>query len=185
MRGRAVPLADSPTEGGSPRPPACNSFDDALRRKRRSSAAGPSVLVHDIVRINARKRPHAEALIFDDGTRRTWLEFYERSGRIASALATFGVRPGDRVAVLGRNSLETIEMYIACSRIGALFAPINYRFTVPEIQYVLNDCGAKVVLSEVMYADTVDRLREEPTDSPPGAWVSFRGEIAGTENLES
>ena len=62
--------------------------------------------------------------------------------RGASALAGLGVAPGDRVAVLTANRIEMVELFFACSRLGAVQVPINTFLKGEFLRYQLADCGA-------------------------------------------
>jgi acyl-CoA synthetase (AMP-forming)/AMP-acid ligase II len=143
------------------------------------------MLVHDIVADNARHRGDEEALIFEDGTRRTWRAFDEHSDRVAAVLDGMGVGRGDRVCALARNCLEMFDLLIACNRLGAIFAPINYRFSVPEIEYVLTDSAPVVFCGHSEFADAVGRLMGGGAGRGVRKWLSFGGSIEGTEDLEA
>lgn len=77
---------------------------------------------------------------------RTWAEMNDRAGRMAGALLTLGARPGDTVAILGRESLEIYEHYFACMKGGFVRVGINWRYAPTEVAHILRDCGARVVL---------------------------------------
>src|SRR4028119_961641 len=89
----------------------------------------------------ARRTPDAWALRFDGGGR-TYAEVDERVTRLANALADRGGGSGDRVAVLGLNSMEVWESYLAGVRLGAIVVPVNFRLVADEVAYVLADSGA-------------------------------------------
>ena len=61
------------------------------------------------------------------------------SARLAHALVSFGVKPGDRVAVQVDKSPETIALYLACLRAGAVYLPLNTAYTRAEIEYFVGD----------------------------------------------
>ncbi len=80
-----------------------------------------------------------------DGDRRiTYAEFDRRTDQLARALREFGVRSGDRVAVLMVNSVAFLETLLATAKIGAVFVPINFRLAAPEVSFLLADSGADV-----------------------------------------
>ncbi|RYM01531.1 o-succinylbenzoate--CoA ligase [Sphingobium indicum] len=89
-----------------------------------------------------------------------------RVRRAAALLAASGVRPGDTVALLLRNSVTAIEATLAAQHIGAYPVPVNWHFTAQEIAYVLQDCGARLL---VAHADLLERL----TDPLPGSMAVF------------
>ena len=79
-------------------------------------------VIYGILRRNARVRGDEIALI-SDGKRITYREFLDSSDRVAGGLYRAGVRSGDRVAVLAKNSPEFVYLYAACARIGAIMLP--------------------------------------------------------------
>ena len=76
----------------------------------------------------------------------------DRIGRLAGALAGEpGVGESARVAHLGVNAPETIELLFACARLGAIFVPLNGRLTVEELLWQLQDCAADLLFVEPDY----------------------------------
>ena len=74
-----------------------------------------------------------------------WSETAERVARIAGGLEEAGVRPGDRVAILALNSDRYFELMYAIPWLGAVMVPVNTRLATPEVQYILEDSGARVL----------------------------------------
>jgi fatty-acyl-CoA synthase len=82
-----------------------------------------------------------------DGERRvTYTEFDDRTDRLANAFRDLGVQRGDRVAVLMINCVELLETMFAAAKLGAVFVPINFRLSAPEVSYLLADSGAVMFL---------------------------------------
>ena len=94
-----------------------------------------------------RSRPDHLAVVFGDDTR-THAELHDRAARVASVLAGEGVEPGDRVALLLHNRIEFVETLLACHRLGAVAVPINFRLAPDEIDFVLADSGATVLICD-------------------------------------
>jgi acyl-CoA synthetase (AMP-forming)/AMP-acid ligase II len=118
--------------------------------------------VRDLIERNALCFPNREALVF--GERRLSHSAYaQRALRLASGLYRLGLRRQDRVAVLAMNGVEIYETYAAAEVGGYIAVPINFRLAVPEILQVLRDSGAKLLIFEAQYAQTVARLRAEST----------------------
>lgn len=117
------------------------------------------MLMHMLCAANAIKDPDRDALIFETGERQTWAELDQKAERIANALSNAGVQKGDRVSCLAKNCMEAIQIFFGCNKIGALYAPINYRFAVPEILRVLMDSEPKVVISQEEYRDAINAIR--------------------------
>src|SRR3954468_10073721 len=106
----------------------------ALERSRR-------LLLPEFLARNARRYPHATALVFD-GASLTYAELEERTDRLANALADRGVERGDRVALLLFNRAEVVEAFFGCHKAGATPVPVNFRLAQEEVDYILEDCGA-------------------------------------------
>ena len=105
------------------------------------------ITLSDVLARHAEVRPGEVA--FTDADRRcTFGELDGRVTRLANALWERGVRHGDRVAVLGRNSIELVESWVAALRLGAIAVPVNFRLVADEIAYVLADSGATAVISD-------------------------------------
>jgi long-chain acyl-CoA synthetase len=72
-------------------------------------------------------------------------EMISRARKIAAGLHSLGVRKGDRVAILSESRLEWVLADQGCIFLGAITVPIYPTLTAPQVRYILNDCGARVV----------------------------------------
>ncbi len=99
------------------------------------------------------------ALVFGS-TRLTYAELNARACRGANALAGIGIRKGDRVAVLLHNGHQFVESFFGAAKIGAIFVPVNFRLAKPEIDEVLADCTARVLIYGGEFAATVGNLSQ-------------------------
>jgi long-chain acyl-CoA synthetase len=70
----------------------------------------------------------------------------DRSRRIAGGLEQLGIGPGDCVALLMRNDIAFVEASLATMALGAYAVPINWHFAPEEIDHILKDCGARVLI---------------------------------------
>ncbi len=87
----------------------------------------------------------------------------DRLARIVGAnLSALGVAPGDRVALYLGNSWEFLVVLVACIRIGAVVVPIGVRQRHAELEFMLNDSGAKVLAHEADLAEFVPAPSEIP-----------------------
>ncbi|HEY3186186.1 MAG TPA: AMP-binding protein, partial [Solirubrobacteraceae bacterium] len=86
-----------------------------------------------VLRAAAERDPGALAIV-DGTTRLTYAEWNARVNRAASALATLGLRRGDRAVVLMRNREETATVWAAFQKLGAVYAPMNFRLTPSEVE---------------------------------------------------
>jgi fatty-acyl-CoA synthase len=107
--------------------------------------------------------PEKTALIdVASGRRLTYLTFNQRADKLASALRRrYGIRKGDRVAVLSYNSSEMLELFFALGKLGALMVPLNYRLVGPEIRYILQDSEARLLFFGPEFEGTVKEILPE------------------------
>lgn len=87
---------------------------------------------------NAATIPNKTSVVFRD-EHYSYIQQFERANRLASALASQGCRVGDRVAVLAKNCLHYLEVYMACELAGYIIVPINFRLATSEIFFVLEN----------------------------------------------
>jgi long-chain acyl-CoA synthetase len=88
-------------------------------------------------------------------------EHLDRIARLAHALNTeLGVQSGERVAVLGANSLPFVELWHSCLLGAAVMNPLNLRFAADELVYVLNDSGSNVCFVDATFAPLIEQIRD-------------------------
>ena len=104
--------------------------------------------------------PEREGLVCE-GVRRTYRELNDRANRLANTMKGLGVTHGDRVGILALNEPEYYDMYFGLGKIGAILVPINHRLAGPEIQYILSDCEAKVLVFGREFAEVVGSIRSD------------------------
>jgi long-chain acyl-CoA synthetase len=98
-------------------------------------------------------------LAFRDASRSlSYGELRERTGRLAGHLRSSGVGGGDRVAILLKNGVPFVESYLAIARAGAIGVPVNSAAAQPEIEHMLSDSGARVVITDADEPPDVDRV---------------------------
>ena len=107
------------------------------------------------------RNPHGEALVCDDN-RMQYRDLLETSGRLATGLAFNGVQCGDRVAMLLGNRNEFVVLLFALARLGAVAVPLSIREQTPGLAYMLNHCGAVMVVHEPELADRLPAPVEVP-----------------------
>jgi long-chain acyl-CoA synthetase len=113
------------------------------------------MLVHEIIEYNAAKLPGAVALVSENG-QQTWREVDDLADCVANFLASAGVCRGDRVSVLSRNCIELIAILAAASKLGAVYAPLNYRLSPTELGRILDDCKPVILFVHVEFAGDPD-----------------------------
>src|SRR3954451_13402460 len=107
--------------------------------------------------------PDGEAVLY--GERRwTWAQWNDRVRRAAGGLRELGVGRGDIVAFLDKNHPACVEITLAAGSLGAAHAIVNWRSAGDEVDYAVNDSGAKVVFVGTELAPTIDKLRDRLTN---------------------
>jgi len=133
----------------------------------------------------ARRSPNRRALTFDGATS-TFAELQDRIDRLAAGLRAEGVNHGDRVGFLGFNQPAFFETLFAAARLGAIFVPLNFRLTGPELSYIVNDAGLHTLVVDHPHRPLIDAIRDElpvrrylSADAPADGWPSV-GELVGS-----
>jgi long-chain acyl-CoA synthetase len=94
----------------------------------------------------ARSAPERTA-VADPGASLTFRELARASDRVANALRSLGVAPGDRVAIAAPNGVAFVATHLGILKRGALSVPLNQRFDERQVEYVLSDAGAELVVT--------------------------------------
>lgn len=104
-------------------------------------------------------RAHRDRPAVRDGERAlTYGELDARTDRLAGALLARGATRGDRVALLARNCAEYLEVELACAKIGAITAALNWRLGERELAHCINLVEPRLLLYQENFSDTIDRL---------------------------
>ncbi|WFU39807.1 AMP-binding protein [Bradyrhizobium sp. CB82] len=113
-----------------------------------------------LIERNAAFAPNKPAIHFEGDTL-SYADFNQRIGRAARTLQTaFGVKRGDRVAVLSLNRPDYLVLLYACARIGAILVPMNWRLALAEQLFILSNVGAKVLVLEQAFGAVLPILSE-------------------------
>ena len=114
--------------------------------------------IAELVRYWAKWRPGHTAIIHD-GTRLSWGDFDARTDAIARGLRRAGVCKGDRVGLLMSNRIEAPLVTVATLKLGAIFVPLNYRLTGPELLPLVEDAECRVIVTEAACLGQLDPAR--------------------------
>ena len=118
--------------------------------------------IADILRVHARERGGREALVLDD-RRMTWTELYERASRVAAGLAAAGVGSQDRIAFLDKNGIEHFEVFYGAALANAVCVDVNWRLAPPEVEFIVNDAEAKVLVVGPDFVPVLDAIADALT----------------------
>jgi fatty-acyl-CoA synthase len=127
--------------------------------------------------------PDKEAVIFK-GDRITYRQMRDRSYRLANALKGLGLKKGDRVSVLLRNTTEWFDIFFALAILGGVMVPVNFLLKSKEVEYIINDSGSSMIFVGEDLIDLIDiEKRNTPTlrdiicigeKTPPPPVISYR-----------
>jgi fatty-acyl-CoA synthase len=128
-----------------------------MTRGRSGAAPRAASTVGRMLERSARRTPERLALTFAD-RRWTYAELDRAAGRVAASLLRLGLRHGDRVAALGKNSDAYLLLFLGCARAGLVHVPINFNARGDELAYLLTQSGPRVVFEDAALAGSVDAV---------------------------
>jgi fatty-acyl-CoA synthase len=139
--------------------------------------------------LRALRTPHRKALTFE-GVSWTYGELQERIDRLAAGLRARGVCHGDRVGFLGFNQPAFLETLFAAARLGAIFVPLNYRLSGPELGYIIDNAGVHTLVVDAPHRPVIEPIRAElpcrrffSADEAVEGWPAIAGLIAAHDPL--
>lgn len=115
---------------------------------------------------------------------RTWGESIERIYRMANGLVALGITPGDRVAMLSRNSMAYSEMFAATLLAGACAVPLQSMITDHSLDLMLRDCNARAFFASRELAPMAQLFLRDHTQIVPGGLIGFDFADAQFRELE-
>ena len=105
-------------------------------------------LVTDGLSYWARQAPGRPAIVFDGTDRVDYQTLDQWTDAAAHVHAGTGLRAGDRIGIIGDNSLEWVVAAIGALKLGAVVVPLNNRFTPDELRYLVDDSGPVTVFAD-------------------------------------
>lgn len=115
----------------------------------------------DMLDAAAARVPTRDAIVAPD-RRLSWRELRDEVDRVASALhVCHGIKPGDRVALLFLNSAEFCVGVFACARLGAIAVTLNTKLKAPELRFMLQNSGARLLLMHEAVWNEIAPIRDD------------------------
>jgi amino acid adenylation domain-containing protein len=114
-------------------------------------------LVNDFLEYSAKIFPEKDALIHQ-GKRLTYLEIDSMANKLANALLEKGIKKGDRVVIFMDNSIEAVISIFASLKSGAAFIVVNHTTKAQKIEYIINNSGAVVLLTQNSRVNVIERI---------------------------
>ncbi|MDE2398943.1 MAG: long-chain fatty acid--CoA ligase [Burkholderiales bacterium] len=137
----------------------------------------------------ALRTPERKALTFE-GVSWTYAELQQRIDRLAALLRSRGVKRGERVGFLGHNQPAFFETMFAAARLGAIFVPLNFRLSGPELAYIIGDAGLHTLIVDAPHRPVIDGVRAGlacrdfwSADSAAEGWPAIGAAQAATPPL--
>lgn len=145
-----------------------------------------SLNIWQLLEHTARQWPEREALVFEN-RRYNFQKVLELAEHCAAGLAHHGLVKGDRLALIMPNWTEFVIAYFAAARLGAVLVPLNVRYRRHELEYMLSNSGAKIVITCASFGsfDFVELLKELKPNLPDLEHIVVVGQAAGGQGLVS
>jgi len=106
---------------------------------------------------------------FESGRSLRYGELNRLGNRLAHRLTNhYGIRKGDRLAVLAENCLEFIVLFVAAQKTGCVLVPLNYRLAGPELEFLLQDSQPTILLVEAKFKEKIEGM--DAAKSIPHSW---------------
>ncbi len=129
----------------------------------------------------------------ETGERYTYQVLNQRTNRLANFMRNkLGVEKGDRISILAKNSIVMLDLLYGLPKLGAIFAPFNWRLTARELIYMVNDLEPKVLLCEPEFVPVLEEMLDEIDIEHlvalrgaeiDGAW-EYEAEVAAASDAE-
>jgi acyl-CoA synthetase (AMP-forming)/AMP-acid ligase II len=157
----------------------------------------------DVLKLHADGSPDKPAVIVDAShgaqpSETTFAALNELVNHLVHGLRAAGVKQGDRLVWCGPNSLEVVAVIHAARKAGLVAVPLSYRFNTDEMQYVIDNSDATLVIADAEYAPTIEAARDRlpkvrayvgyvatatPAELPEG-WLAWDDVIDGQPDDE-
>ena len=137
----------------------------------------------------AARTPDRRALTFE-GTTLTFGQLLQRVDRLAAGFRAGGLCHGDRVGFLGLNQPAFLETLLAASRLGAIFVPLNFRLTGPELTFIVGDAGVHTLVVDDAHRPLIEDVRSSlpvrrhvGVEAAGDGWDAYEGLVAEHDPL--
>jgi carnitine-CoA ligase len=135
---------------------------------------GPAERTLPAMLIRQAERFAQNPLVTAGATTWTYAQACEAAARCAGALRSAGIQPGDRVAIICSNRIEFLEIVLGCAWLGAVAVPINVASRGPQLQHILSNCAARLLVMEAPYAENL-ALLNPPELAIEAIWLIDEG----------
>jgi len=112
--------------------------------------------------VRARARTLGDTVVYEfEGRETSFAEFDRRTSRVANAFSALGIKPGERIAYLGKNSDAYFELLFGAIKANVVMAPVNWRLAGPEVLFIVEDCKAPALFVGPEFIALVRSIRDQ------------------------
>jgi len=104
------------------------------------------------------ERHGGKLLVSAGGASWSFAQARDAASRFATTLREAGIRPGDRVALICSNRIEFLQVFLGCAWCGAVAVPINTASRGHQLQHILSNCGARLMIIEDGFRANLDQI---------------------------
>ena len=115
----------------------------------------------------------------------TYRELDERSNQIAHMFREAGLKPGDAIAIFMDNNARFYEICWAAQRAGLYYTAVSSRLTAGEIEYIVDDCGARMFFTSIALKPVAEELVKRNKMAKVERMFIVGGDLPGYERLET
>lgn len=117
--------------------------------------------LRDLLKRQSERYQKKTLLYAEDRSPISYQDFDAITDRMACGLQKIGISAGERVAVVQPNHPETLLAYYAILKAGGIVVPINTAYTAPEMKFIFNNSGAKIILTLDRFLPTINQVKAE------------------------
>ena len=122
--------------------------------------------IGDLLTATTRSYADYPCLVDADGNARTYAEVNRRVNRLARALGTAGLRPGDRLVILAVDTVEHVELVLACLKSGVVYCDLNFRLRAAELANIVRHAAPQAIACSPQYAELVGEITGSLDERP-------------------
>ena len=116
------------------------------------------ISIPDTIRGHAEQKG-AQTAYWTPGRTWTFAQVEDAARRVAQGLASLGVGPGDRVSCLTKHTAKCVALVLGANKVGAVCMPVNWRLAPPEIEYIVNNGTAKLMLCDRGFSSAFGQVK--------------------------
>jgi len=112
--------------------------------------------------VNANAADHADRIaLCDMETDFTFKQVKAKSEQAAACFQNLGIKKGDAVAIMGQNSFDFVFSFFGVLKAGGIVVPVNHKLTAPEVDYILEDSGAKLLIFDGSLFAVAESMKQD------------------------